>query len=37
VFNRQNLTINAQENNAQYLQSILGKNRTAQFGFRVTF
>lgn len=37
VFNRSNLTINAQENNAQYLQPILGENRTAQFGFRVTF
>ena len=37
VFNRSNLTINAQENNAQYLQPILGENRTAQFGFKVTF
>jgi hypothetical protein len=37
VFNRPNWTINAQENNAQYLRRIAGENRTMQFGFRVTF
>ena len=37
VFNQENFTINAQENNAQYLKAILGENRTMQFGFRVTF
>ena len=37
VFSQENFTINAQENNAQYLKAILGENRTMQFGFRVTF
>ena len=37
VFNQENVTINAQQNNAQYLKAILGENRTMQFGFRVTF
>lgn len=37
VFNRPNWTINAQENNAQYLKAIAGENRTMQFGFRITF
>jgi len=37
VFNQENFTINAQENNAQYLKAILGENRTMQFGFRLTF
>ena len=37
VFNRPNWTINAQENNAQYLRRVVGENRTMQFGFRVTF
>ncbi len=37
VFNRPNWTITTQENNAQYLKRTSGENRTAQFGFRVTF
>ena len=37
VFNQENFTINAQENNAQYLKAIQGENRTMQFGFRVAF
>jgi sugar lactone lactonase YvrE len=37
VVNIENFTINARENNAQYLKAITGENRTMQFGFRVTF
>ena len=37
VLNRENFTINSQENNAQYLKATPGENRTMQFGFRVTF
>ena len=37
VFNSPNWTINTDESSRQYLQRIAGQNRTAQFGFRLTF
>jgi len=37
VFNRANYTIDTQESSATYLLSVVGQNRTAQVGFRVTF
>jgi hypothetical protein len=37
VFNSPNWTISTDESSRQYLQRIAGQNRTAQFGFRLTF
>jgi hypothetical protein len=37
VFNSPNWTINTDESSRQYLQRVSGQNRTAQFGFRLTF
>jgi hypothetical protein len=37
VFDSPNWTINTDESSRQYLQRVTGQNRTAQFGFRLTF
>ena len=37
VFNSSNYTIDAVESNAQFGRNIVGENRTAQLGFRLTF
>ncbi|OFW04696.1 MAG: hypothetical protein A3I61_12245 [Acidobacteria bacterium RIFCSPLOWO2_02_FULL_68_18] len=37
VFNSPNWTINTDESSRQYRQRVAGQNRTAQFGFRLTF
>jgi len=37
VFNRPNWTIETQESSADYNKRVIGRNRTMQFGFRVTF
>ena len=37
LFNSPNFTINTTESNAQFMRATSGQNRTAQFGFRLTF
>jgi hypothetical protein len=37
IFNSPNWTITTDESSRQYLQRTSGLNRTAQFGFRLTF
>jgi hypothetical protein len=37
VFNSPNYTITTVETSPQYLKPTSGQNRTAQFGFRITF
>jgi hypothetical protein len=37
AFNAENLTITTDESSRQYLQATSGQNRTAQFGFRLSF